>query len=119
MNPHTGLAHSAAAPPVELLKDKGPSKLHSVPLSLSPICVLIRSCHLLFGLLYSLALAPLVPSGLLFLQLPVTSLSMCAFCFMAMPCGKWDLTSWNRDQTCASALEAWSLNHWLARKSPR
>ena len=36
MNPHTGLAHSAAAPPVELLKDKGPSSFIRSPLSSLP-----------------------------------------------------------------------------------
>ena len=40
------------------------------------------------------------------------------FFFWSMPCGMWDLISLTRDQTCSSALEAESHNHWTARKSP-
>ena len=39
------------------------------------------------------------------------------FFFWSMPCGMWDLSSLTRDQTCSSALEAESHNHWTARKS--
>ena len=28
----------------------------------------------------------------------------------------WDLSSLTKDRTCASALEAWSLNHWTTRE---
>ena len=28
----------------------------------------------------------------------------------------WDLSSPNRNQTCALEVEAWSLNHWTASK---
>ena len=38
--------------------------------------------------------------------------------FLAAQCGTWDLSSWTGDQTCAPALAAWSLNHWLARGVP-
>ena len=47
------------------------------------------------------------------------------FFFLAMPHSLWDLTSITRGQTCAPgikpvppALEAWSLNHWRAKKVP-
>ena len=35
---------------------------------------------------------------------------------LAMPCGMWDLSFLARIRT--PALEAWSLNHWTARKVP-
>ena len=38
--------------------------------------------------------------------------------FFAMLCGKWDLSSPTKDYTHAPALEAWSLNHWTARRVP-
>ena len=31
----------------------------------------------------------------------------------------WDLSSLNRDQTCAPALEVWSLNHWTTKDVPK
>ena len=40
------------------------------------------------------------------------------FFFWSMPCGMWDLSSLTRDQTCSSALEAESHNHWTAREVP-
>ena len=30
----------------------------------------------------------------------------------------WDLSSLTRDQTCAPAVEVWSLNPWTAREVP-
>ena len=39
-------------------------------------------------------------------------------CFLAKPRGMWDLSSLSRDQTCASALEVWSLKHWTTREVP-
>ena len=38
--------------------------------------------------------------------------------FFAMLCGKWDLSSPSKDYTHAPALQAWSLNHWTARRVP-
>ena len=39
-------------------------------------------------------------------------------CFLAKPCGLWDLSSLTKDRTCASALEVWSLKHWTTREAP-
>ena len=40
------------------------------------------------------------------------------FFFMAMPCSLQGLSSLTRDWSCAPAAEAWSPNHWTARKVP-
>ena len=37
---------------------------------------------------------------------------------LAMHCGMWDLGSLTRDWTHAPELEAWGLNHWIAREVP-
>ena len=34
--------------------------------------------------------------------------------FFVVPCGTWDLSSLTRDRTHLPAVEAWSLNHWIA-----
>ena len=36
----------------------------------------------------------------------------------ATPCGLWDLSSLDREQTLAPTVEVWSLNHWTAREFP-
>ena len=36
--------------------------------------------------------------------------------FLAGPNGSWDLSSWNRDRACASALEVQNLNYWTTRE---
>ena len=38
------------------------------------------------------------------------------FFFLAAQCGIQDLSSLTRDQTCTSAVEAQSPNHWTIRK---
>lgn len=36
--------------------------------------------------------------------------------FLATPSGSWDLSSWNRDRACASALEVQNLKYWTTRE---
>ena len=48
----------------------------------------------------------------------ISGFCFCYFLFLAVQCGMSDLSSLNRDQTCAPAVEAWSPNHWEARGFP-
>ena len=41
------------------------------------------------------------------------------FCFLATPCGLWDLSSLARDWTLVKALGAWNTNHWATRGLPK
>ena len=40
------------------------------------------------------------------------------FCFLAVPCGLWDLSSLIRDRTQGTAVRAPSRNNWTAREFP-
>ena len=41
------------------------------------------------------------------------------FNFLAVSHSMWDLTGPTRDRTAPLAVEAWSPNHWTARKVPK
>ena len=44
---------------------------------------------------------------------------VCLFCFLATPCGMWDLNFLTMDWTCdPPALEAQNLNHWTIKEIP-